>query len=99
MSTYTTLTFLKVRWAASDTDIDVSGDTLVDLCVRLTVQERYAGKYGEEAEAHLNADQAEIVGKALLEAARTLRAAPGYPDPARAVETIELMGWIPDNAA
>jgi hypothetical protein len=100
MSTHSTLTWLATRehkggQPSGEASVDVATDTMIDQCVRLSVTE--GGSLSSatmEAEAHLTPEQAEIVGRALIEGARIVRGQPGH-DPRWAGETTELEGWRP----
>lgn len=99
MSTHSTLTWLAIRehhrGEPSDyAEVDVATDTLRDQCVRLTLANGEPHGPQGEADAHMNPDQAELIGMALIEAARIVRER-RHDDPAWSAVTVEQTGWRP----
>lgn len=93
MSTHSTHLWLQTQLGPGPgggiADIDIASDVSVDQCARIGISDglSLAGPRAE-AEIHLNPDQAELVGRALLAIAADLRAR--NADPEWAGRTIDL---------
>lgn len=72
MSTHCTRLWIDVEDRHGDRGtIGVAIDPMVDLCVRVSVSE--GDMFGDSAQIHLHPDHAELVAKAILAAAESLR--------------------------